>query len=755
MRLLIDADQIGTLADRFRGVSMQLLNTAKTVRNDAWSVELSSRDTKVKTATEVTGRVATKYEAHAGSLDSQANELKQIESLVRGDHGDQAVLTAVPPTNWGAAPSVAPLQPLVTVPQPVVRSITDSIVPIDPMAVMPNAVNALQSIPTWITPTSSTVVQQVQAQLPEEMLPVKPKKKKGLFGRIFSAIGNFFKKLWNSVKALAKKLWTSLKTTLKGVWQALKNMSFKQLLLLGGTLALQFIPGLGQAAAGLIFGASNAARVVTIASAAYKVYNAGKAVYSTIKNGVRGIAGFIGLAGGISGALGSIGTLGTTIGGAAARIGDFATRAGAALTRVTTFVSSGRIFGVISEQLGNVAQRVAGAIGSIIPATGPIADIIRVVGRTASDVVSWVKTAINGVGKVITDARDWVDKSLAAVKAKYSSIVDGLTSSIGQVSPKLAELIKTTVLSHIDKGLLTITSSWDELRNAVTAQIAQALRIVRPIGALLTGNHALFQTTMQAELERTRLWTGRARVATEAVEGQLTPVADWTPTDAPTPETVPAADASTGTPVDTATTPAFTGSTTDAPQTLETDNVQTLPEAGTSLAPEAVLETSDTLPAAAATTITAPVDATPTPTSIDAVAPSVTETPNTPSVVVVGSAKTLDCVYPDLPVAKDPIAGAFPSDKPLPRCVLPTEPKLPKGLVVPTVNGLGSGILPVVDTAAIDALRNNLNITPNGPVATAWVSSISETQSSTMQGLLGLVDPTNEHSAMLRNLVAA
>jgi hypothetical protein len=755
MRLLIDADQIGTLADRFRGVSMQLLNTAKTVRNDAWSAELSNRDTKVKTATEVTGRVATKYEAHAGSLDSQANELKQIESLVRGDHGDQAVLTAVPPTNWGTAPAIAPLQPMVTVPKTFIRSITGAIIHLDPIRVMPNAVAALQSVPTWVTPTSSTVVEQVTAQLPEEMLPVKPKKKKGFFGRIFSAIGNFFKKMWDSVKKLAKKLWTSLKTTLKGVWQALKNMSFKQLLLLGGTLALQFIPGLGQAAAGLIFGASNAARVVSIASAAYKVYNAGKAVYSTIKNGVRGIAGFINLAGGISGALGSVGTLGTTIGGAATRIGEFATRAGAALTRVTTFVSSGRIFGVISEQLGNVAQRVAGAIGSIIPATGPIADIIRVVGRTATDVVNWVKTAINGVGKVITDARDWVDKSLAAVKARYTSIVDGLTSSIGQVSPKLAELIKTSILKHIDTGLLTITSSWTELRNAVTAEITQALRIVRPIGALLTGNHALFQTTMQAELERTRLWTGRPRVATLAIQAQLTPVTDWTPTDPDAPETVPEADVSTGTPAVTETIPATTDSTAVTPQTPETDNVQTVPEAGTSLTPEPVLETSDTTPSAPASTVTALTDATPASTDADAVAPSVTEMSSTPSAAAVGSAKTLDCVYPDLPVAKDPIAGAFPSDKPLPRCVLPTDPKLPKGLVSPTVNGLGSGMLPVVDPTVIDALRNNLNITPNGPVATAWVSPISETQSSTMQGLLGLVDPTNEHSAMLRNLVAA
>jgi hypothetical protein len=350
MRLLIDADQIGTLADKFRGVSMQLLNAAQTVRNDAWSVELSDRDSKVKTATEVTARVATKYEAHAGSLDTQANELKQIESLVRGDHGDQTVLTPVPATNWGAAPTVAPLAPLVTVPVSSPRLLTDGIMSGDITTVMPNAVAALQSIPTWITPTSTTVVEQVRAQLPEEMLPTKPKKKKGLFGRIFGAIGGFFKKLWNSVKKLASKLWKTLENTLKGVWLALKNMSFKQLLLLGGTLALQFIPGLGQAVAGAVFGAANAARVVTIANAAYRVYTAGRTVYTAVTQGVHGIAGFIGLAGGVAGALGSVGTLGQTIGGAAARVGAFATRVGEGITRVTNFVSSGGIFRVVSER---------------------------------------------------------------------------------------------------------------------------------------------------------------------------------------------------------------------------------------------------------------------------------------------------------------------------------------------------------------------------------------------------------------------
>ena len=768
MRLLIDADQIGTLADRFRGVSMQLLNTAQTVRNDAWSAELSDRDTKVKTATEITSRVATKYEAHAGSLDSQANELKQVESLVRGDHGDQTVLTAVAPTNWGTAPTIAPLQTLATVPTPGIRSITDSIVSIDPMTVMPNAVAALQSIPNWVTPTSTTVVEQVRAQLPEEMLPVKPKKKKGLFGRIFSAIGGFFKKLWNSVKKIAKNLWKSLETTLKGVWQALKNMSFKQLLLLGATLALQFIPGLGQAAAGAIFGVANAARVVTIASAAYKVVGAVRGVYTAVTQGVHGIAGFIGLAGGISGALGSVGSLGTAIGGAATRIGEFATRAGAALQRATEFVSTGGIFRVVSQQLGGVVQRVTQAVGSIIPNTGPLADVLRVIGRTATDVVAWVKNAVKGVGKVITDARDWVNKSLADVKAKYRSVMDGLTTSIGQVSPKLAELIKTGIDKRISEGLLTVTSVWDDVRNAVTAEITKALEVVRPIGALLTGNHALFQTSAQTLFERTTLWTRRPAVAVEAVEAALTPVSDWTPTDSGTTEAVLEAVA---TDVAPSTSPEATVSddpATATPDATGTDNVQTIPEDGTSLTPEAVLEpTTETAPGTPAPVV-ATVDT--VPASTDVVAPTGTETPNTPtapavtpankldclyppdptlpSVVkdpIVDPAKKLDCVYPELPVVKDPITGGLPSDKALPRCVLPTEKRLPAGVV-----------LPINDPAALDALRNNLNvITPNGPIATAWVSPVSETQSSTMRGLLGLVDPNNEQSAMLRDLATA
>jgi hypothetical protein len=752
MRLLIDADQIGTLADRFRGVSMQLLNAAQTVRNDAWSAELSDRDTKLKTATEVTTRVATKYEAHAGSLDTQANDLKQIESLVRGDHGDQAVLTAVPPTNWGTAPAIAPLQPMVTVPKTFIRSITGAITHLDPIRVMPNAVAALQSVPTWVTPTSSTVVEQVTAQLPEEMLPVKPKKKKGFFGRIFSAIGNFFKKMWDSVKKLAKKLWTSLKTTLKGVWQALKNMSFKQLLLLGGTLALQFIPGLGQALAGAVFGAANAARVVTIANAAYRVYNAGRAVYTTVTQGVRGIAGFIGLAGGVSGALSSIGTLGQTIGGAAARVGAFATRVGAGITRVTNFVSSGGIFRVVSQQLGGVVQRVAGAIGSIIPATGPLADVFRVIGRTARNVVDWVKTTIKGVGKVITDARDWVNKTLADVKAKYRSVMDGLLKSIGQVSPKLAELIKTGIDKKISEGLLTVTSVWDDVRKAVTEEITKALEIVRPVGALLSGNHALFGTSMQTLFERTRLWTGVPRAAVEVAEAQLTPVADWT--DPGTSETVlesvgtdvaPSTSPDATTPAD----PATAGPATSDPSTppslvgdTGTESVQTIPEDSAGLAPVAV-------PEEAIDPITKPLP--------DPVCDLPKEVPAPVSDDM--SVKKPDCV---MEVLKDPII-----EKPLPSpvCDLPKEVTkrlpdpvcvLPKEFTAPVIDNNRSGILPVNDPAALDALRNNLNvITPNAPIATAWVSPVSDTQSSTMQGLLGLVDPTNERSAMLRNLATA
>jgi hypothetical protein len=137
------------------------------------------------------------------------------------------------------------------------------------------------------------------------------------------------------------------------------------------------------------------------------------------------------------------------------------------------------------------------------------------------------------------------------------------------------------------------------------------------------------------------------------------------------------------------------------------------------------------------------------------------------------SVKKPDCVMepdPTLPpVAKDPIIT-----KPLPDpvCDLPKKTRslwripvsdikrllaspvcaLPKDFSSPALDHNLSGILPINDPAALDALRNNLNlIAPNAPIATAWVSPVSTTQSSTMQSLLGLVDPTNERSAMLRD----
>jgi hypothetical protein len=801
MRLLIDADQISTLADRFRGVSMQLLNTAQTVRNDAWSAELSSRDTKVKTATEVTSRVATKYEAHASSLDSQANELRQIESLVRGDHGDQAVLTAVAPNNWGTTPRIAPLQPLVTIPTPTIRSITDAMVPVDPMMVMPNAVAALQSIPNWITPTSSTVVQQVQAQLPEEMLPVKPKKKKGLFGRIFGAIGNFFKSLWNAVKKIAKKLWKTLETTLKGVWLALKNMSFKKLLLLAGTLALQFIPGLGQAAAGLIFGAANAARVVSIASAAYNVVNAGRAAYAVVTRGIHGIGDVFGIIGGVSGALGSIGTLGQSIGGVAARVGAFATRAAAGLASVTTAFSTAAnsVLGAVSQGISTVLGRVGSFISSIVPRTGPLADVLRVIGRTAASVADWVKDTVKGVGRVITDVRDWVNKTVEDVRAKFQSVVDGLAGSIAQSNPAMGTFVRTLIDRKITEGVIKITTVWDDIRKIVDDGIREALAIVLPARALITGSPALIQGTLEAALRRTTLWTGPAPEVLAAVDETLTPVVDWTPTDPTTPETVLESVATDVTPSSSpeATTTASDGvestTSTTSPTAPSTgtgeDNLQNIPEDRTTLAPVAELvTTNETL---VPTTTDAIVDAVSPIGSATIEASTViagsSDTPSIPAVPTVDPANKLDCVMPpdptlppvvkdatptvdpagkldcvmppdptQPPVVKDSFTDGSTKDQPLPRCVLPGNPKLPTAVATPIISDHRSGILPVNDPSALDALRNNLNvITPNGPIATAWLSPVSATQSSTMQGLLGLVDPTNEHSAMLRSLVAA
>jgi hypothetical protein len=338
-----------------------------------------------------------------------------------------------------------------------------------------------------------------------------------------------------------------------------------------------------------------------------------------------------------------------------------------------------------------------------------------------------VKNTIKGVGKVITDARDWVNKTLADVKAKYRSVMDGLLKSIGQVSPKLAELITTGIDAKINAGLLTVTSVWDDVRNAVTEEITRALAIVTPVGALLTGNHALFASSMQAALQRTTLWTGRPQVSPESVETQLTPVDDWSTTDPGTSETViesvatdvapstspdatPIGDQVVSTDAPPATDPI------DTPETSGNDNVQTIPEDSTTLVPVAEVDGAITKP------IPDPVCVLPK---------------EVPSPVVVKPIPDPVCVLPkEVP---PPVVT-----KKLPDCVYP-ELKVPKGIVSPILN-----------PSEYDALLNNLNvITPNGPIATAWVSPVSETQSSTMQGLLGLVDPTNERSVILRNLVTA
>jgi hypothetical protein len=246
---------------------------------------------------------------------------------------------------------------------------------------------------------------------------------------------------------------------------------------------------------------------------------------------------------------------------------------------------------------------------------------------------------------------------------------------------------------------------------------------VRPVGALLTGNHALFASSMQAALQRTTLWTGRPQVSPEAVETQLTPVEDWTPTDSETSETVIESVATDvapstspdATPIGDSVLSTDTPPSTDTPETSGTDNVQTIPEDSSSLAPVAEVEETVAKPTSDPVCVL-PKDA--------------------PSPVIEKPIPDPVCVLPK--AVPSPVVT-----KPLPDCVYP-ELKVLKGFVSPVLN-----------PSEYDALLNNLNvITPNGPIATAWVSPVSDTQSSTMQGLLGLVDPTNERSAMLRNLVA-
>ncbi len=538
MRLLIDADEIGRLAETFRGVSMNLLNAAQTVRSDAWVAELSPQDVKVRGAAEVTSRVATKYEDHAAQLDTQAKELKQVESIVRGDHGEPGALAAIPITSWQVSTTqIAPLPNIVTVPTPLPSNLTQMMTPIDPASVMPNAASSMQAGLNWTAPVTSTVVSVQQAIA--ELAP--PKKKKGLFGRIFSAIGNFFKNLWGKIKSIAKSLWTTLQNTLKKVWDALKHMSFKKLLLLAGGLALQFIPGLGQVVAGAlfngasaIFGAVNAARVITIANAAYRTFNFGKSVVNVVKHGIHGLTDVLGLVGGATSVLHGVGQLG-------GRVAAFAERAATSIEHVRTTIgdAANGVLKSVSTALGSVAERAVDFISGLIPNSGPLADVFRVVGRSAQTVIDWVKGAVNGVGAVIRDAKKWVNKTAEQIQAKFDSVIQGLRSSIGQQNPAMGDYVKKVLENAVNKGLLVVTSTWDELRSIIKDGIEQGLKIVAPVQVLLSGGIAsatnrFVSSTIDGRIRsavlNSQFWTGKS-AATDALAARLTPTDEWTNPD--------------------------------------------------------------------------------------------------------------------------------------------------------------------------------------------------------------------------------
>jgi hypothetical protein len=711
MKLLIDADQIGRLAETFRGVSANLLSAAQTVRNDAWATELNSNDAKVKVATptETTTRVATKFQTHAGTLESQSQELRKVEELVRGDHVEQCSLKKVPPSTWRPV-RVCTMPPLVTVQKRSVRSLTDGIVGVDPIEVAPRAVSSLRTVTNWSVPTSSGLVDQVQAALPEEILPTKPKKKKGLFGRIFSAIGSFFKKLWNAVKSIAKKLWKVLQNTLVGIWNALKHMSFKQLLLLAGTLALQFIPGLGQAAAGALFGAANAARVVTIASTAYRVVSAGRAIYQVAAHGIHGLGDILSIAGSASGVLRGIGQVGGSI-------GRFASTAGAHLESAVNWVSGGGMFTAVSRTLGGIVTRFVDFIGGIVPKTGPLADVFRTIGRTGRDVIAWIKDKVRAVGKIFTDARDWVNKTIGDLKAKFRSVVDGIADSLGQHNTELRSFLHTLVDQSIVEGRLTIHSLWTDIRTIVSDGIKQAVAIVTPVGQLVAGNYAGFiQGTLTGIAQRSTIWTG-PRVADDgSLSDRITPVTDWNSTGDETIETI--RDATT-TVEPSANVDATDPQTIDAPTASDTEtavptapnvsdespDVQVSPETGTQHVPTPVTET-----------------ATPVDVDVDVVDTDTTETETT---------------APTAPLNND---------------VIVVEPA--------SKDSSASPIMPASSASStskdLDGLRNNLNvIVPTGAKAAVWNSPVPSMQSSTVQGLLGLVDPTNDLSSTTRELIAA
>jgi hypothetical protein len=529
MRLLIDADEISKVSESFRGIAQQLVTTSWDLQGRGsdgsalleialYDPTQAKNDGTVRELGTETQQIGRQIEDEARLLDERSMSLDDLAEIVRNEASEGSGMVRIPKTRWRERPvcvlpkvptTVAttptvpvqpPTQPVVAIAPPLPETVVNAITPVNPEQ--------------WRQPPGTPpLVEQVQATIPEETLPPKPKKSGGWFGNLFKKLTSWLKDLWNKVKKIAAKLWTGIQNVFKKVWTALKNLKFKDIIKWAAIICLQFVPGIGQAVLGV--------ELAAMATTAYQIYQGASTLYNVARRGIHSFGDVIGLVSAGTGFLNGVGQVGGSIGQFARGLSTSITTG---FNAITTGVSN--VIGTVTNAITSIPARIGDWIGNLLPATG----VLGTVGRTFAEAIgtasTWIKTAISTVNGWVTGVYNGGTSLINSGKTSLQGVIKGITDSIGQSSPQLGSWVGQLLNKAVDAGALALTSTWDELYKVVSGAITEVGSVtgkLDQVQAVLNGGVGASRVVsglIQDAIKQSSVWTGVNRTQAQLQEWQ-------------------------------------------------------------------------------------------------------------------------------------------------------------------------------------------------------------------------------------------